>query len=196
MFTGIITDIGQIIAQEPSGADTHLRIRTAYDMQSIALGASIACNGICLTVTEKGNDWFAVTASADTARVTTLGAWATGNRINLERALRIGDEIGGHLVSGHVDGIARLQSITPVGESHQLTLTAPAALSRYISRKGSITLDGVSLTVNAVDGASFSVTLIPHSWSHTTLSDRQTGDSLNLEVDMFARILERLNESH
>jgi riboflavin synthase len=195
MFTGIITDIGQIIAQEPSGADTHLRIRTAYDTKSVALGASIACNGICLTVTEKGNDWFAVTASADTASVTTLGAWATGTRINLERALRIGDEIGGHLVSGHVDGIATLQSITPVGKSHQLTLTAPDALSRYISRKGSVTLDGVSLTVNAVDGASFSVTLIPHSWAHTSLSDRQTGDSLNLEVDMFARILERLNES-
>lgn len=191
MFTGIITDIGEVIACERTGDDTHLRIRTAYDTASIVLGASIACSGICLTVTELGDDWFAVMASAETAHITSLSGWQTGMRLNLERALKMGDELGGHILSGHVDGIATLEAIEPVGESTKLTLTAPHALSRYIARKGSVALDGISLTVNAVQGDHFSVNIIPHTLAHTTLSDRKAGDALNLEIDLFARNADR-----
>lgn len=195
MFTGIITDIGDIIACEREGADTHLSIRTAYDTATIALGASIACSGICLTVTELGEDWFAVMASAETHRVTNLSGWNVGTCINLERALRMGDELGGHIVSGHVDGLAILERLEAVGESWQLTMRAPADLARYIARKGSVALDGISLTVNHVEGERFGVNIIPHTWQHTTLSDRKAGDALNLEIDLFARYLERLQES-
>lgn len=225
MFTGIVTDIGGVLSCECVGDDTHLRIRTAYDTASIVPGASIACSGICLTVTatssspplaggtEGGNatsqpsllltsprkrgeektDWFAVTASAETAAVTTLAGWQAGTRLNLERALKMGDELGGHLVSGHVDGVAELLAIEPDGGSHRLVLQAPPELARYIARKGSVALDGVSLTVNAVNGAEFTVNLIPHTWMHTTLRLRTPGDVLNLEVDLFARYLERLH---
>ena len=195
MFTGIISDIGQIISCKRSAEETHLRIRTRYDTSAIAIGASIACSGICLTVTECGEDWFAATASAETARITTLSNWQEGNSINLERALKMGDELGGHIVSGHVDGLATLERIETVGESTKLTLTAPADLVRYIVRKGSVALDGISLTVNEVSGAQFSVMIIPHTWQHTTLSQRRLGDTLNLEIDLFARYLERLGKN-
>ncbi len=191
MFTGIITDIGEITALERIGDDTHPRIRTAYDTSAIALGASIACSGICLTVTELGNDWFAVMASAETARITNLSSWQLGQKLNLERALCMGDELGGHIVSGHVDGLASLDSIEQAGESYKLTLTAPPALSRYIARKGSVALDGISLTVNAVENDQFSVNIIPHTWQHTTLATRNAGDELNLEIDLFPRQSER-----
>ena len=194
MFTGIITDIGEIASLTRTGDDTYLRIRTAYETQIIVLGASIACNGICLTVTELGADWFVATASAETARITTLSGWQEGDTINLERALKMGDELGGHLVSGHVDGVAVLESVTPSGDSHALRFRAPNALSRYIARKGSVTLDGISLTVNSVEDDCFSVMIIPHTWAHTTLRQRQVGDTLNLEVDLFARYLERLGK--
>ena len=195
MFTGIITDIGEIIACDKRGDDTHLRIRTAYDTSGIDLGASIACSGICLTVTQLGEDWFAVMASAETASITTLAGWAIGTTLNLERALCMGDELGGHIVSGHVDGLASLESIQQVGESWKLTLLAPPEVSRYIARKGSVTLDGISLTVNSVEGDAFSVNIIPHTWEQTTLSQRKADDTLNLEIDLFARYLERLHKA-
>ena len=195
MFTGIITDIGEIIGCERNGNDTRLRIRTNQPTDSIALGASIACNGICLTVTETGAGWFAVTASAETAAVTTLSGWDVGSKINLERALKMGDELGGHLVSGHVDGTATLESIEPAGESYKLTLSAPKALARYIARKGSVALDGISLTVNAVEGDRFTVNIIPHTWAQTGLQHCTQGSALNLEIDLMARYLERLQET-
>lgn len=195
MFTGIITDIGEVIACERTQQDTHLRIRTAYDTASIALGASIACSGICLTVTETGADWFAVTASAETARITTLHTWNNGTRIHLERALKVGDELGGHFVSGHVDGITTLALIEAVGESHSLTFSLPESLRYYVSHKGSVTLDGISLTVNDVSDTDFTVMIIPHTWTHTTLSQRQVGDALNLEIDPLARVAARLMEA-
>ncbi len=196
MFTGIITDIGTVIACERSTHDTQLHIRTRYDTATIALGASIACNGICLTVTQLGDDWFAVLASAETARVTNLNQWQTGSSINLERALRIGDELGGHFVSGHVDGTAPIESITPVGESHQLVIRVPDALQYFIAPKGSVTLDGIALTVNDVSDNRITLNIIPHSWEHTNLSQRKPGDALNLEIDPLARITARLLESH
>jgi riboflavin synthase len=194
MFTGIITDIGEVIACDTYGDDTHLRIRTAFDVSGIALGASIACSGICLTVTQRSEDWFAVMASAETASITTLAKWAVGTTLNLERALCMGDELGGHIVSGHVDGLATLQSIEPIGESWKLTLVVPPEFSRYIARKGSVTLDGVSLTVNAVVGDQFCVNIIPHTWEHTTLANRKVGDLLNLEIDPIARNAQRSHE--
>lgn len=194
MFTGIITDTGEIVALERSGDDSYLRIKTRYDTGGIAIGASIACSGICLTVTETGADWFAVMASAETAGITNLANWQVGTCINLERALKMGDELGGHIVSGHVDGLAKLESAQTIGESYKLTLSASPELARYIARKGSVALDGISLTVNAVDDAHFCVNIIPHTWQHTTLSQRKAGDRLNLEVDLFARYLERLQK--
>ncbi len=195
MFTGIITDIGEVIACDKRDDDTHLRIRCAYDTDHIALGASIACSGICLTVTQLGENWFEVMASAETASITTLAGWNIGTKMNLERALCMGDELGGHIVSGHVDGLASLKSIEQAGESWKLTLTAPPEFSRYIARKGSVALDGISLTVNNVESDIFSVNIIPHTWQQTTLSQRQAGDALNLEIDLFARYLERLQKA-
>lgn len=183
MFTGIITDIGEVVALERAGEDTHLLIRTRYNAAQIPLGASIACGGICLTVTQTGEDWFAATASAETKRITSLGSWEIGTYCNLERALKMGDELGGHLVSGHIDGTATLEQIEQVGECYRLTLRAPEALALYLLPKGSVALDGISLTLNEVDGARFSVMIIPHTWAHTTLAQRRAGDMLNLEVD-------------
>ena len=193
MFTGIITDIGTI-KEIASKGDWRLTIQTTYPTDGIALGASIACSGICLTVTDKGDDWFAVEASEETRSRTTLGTWEEGMRINLERALKLGDELGGHLVSGHVDGVATILSITPDHDSHRLTIGAPDDLQYFIAEKGSVTLDGISLTVNKVDGAQFEVNIIPHTWEHTTLHEKKAGDSLNLEIDQLARYLARLNE--
>ena len=197
MFTGIITDIGTIRAAEQRG-DLRLRIVTAYDTASIDLGASIACSGVCLTVVDKGPDWFAVDLSAETVSRTAQGAWGEGRALNLERALKIGDELGGHIVTGHVDGIGEVMAIALEGDSHRVTIRVPADLAPYIAPKGSITVDGVSLTVNAVtDGAggtTFGLNIIPHSWAVTTFGKLEVGQPVNLEIDVLARYLHRMRE--
>ena len=191
MFTGIITAIGTVSSIETDG-DWQFVIKTPWDCDGIDLGASIACSGVCLTVTETGANWFKVAASKETLDLTTLSDWQVGTSINLERALAMGDELGGHIVSGHVDGLAQLLSVTPENNSHRLVLRAPEALAGFIAAKGSVTLDGVSLTVNAVEGTSFHINLISHSWENTTLSLRKPHDKINLEIDMLARYVARL----
>ena len=198
MFTGIITDIGRLRRIVP-GVDTRLEIETAFDPDGIALGASIACSGICLTVIEKGRDagqaWFAVQASQETLARSTLGGWKTGHRINLERALKAGDELGGHLVSGHVDGVGEIVSRVAVGDgngSTEFVVRVPAALTPFIAAKGSIAIDGVSLTVNGVESDRFSINLIPHSLQETTFGQAQAGQPVNLEIDMLARYVARI----
>lgn len=193
MFTGIITDIGSVVARETRG-DTHFRIRTSYETTSIDIGASIACAGVCLTVVQKGADWFAVDVSAETLSRSTLGNWKEGTAINLERSLKVGDELGGHIVSGHVDGVGEVVSITAEGESLRIDFRAPMALAGYIAEKGSITIDGASLTVNGVEGAVFGVNLIPHTRQVTTLGNLKTGDPVNLEIDVLARYVARLQQ--
>ncbi|MAU96224.1 MAG: riboflavin synthase [Fulvimarina sp.] len=197
MFTGIVTDIGRIEAAEPREKGRSFRIATEYDPATIAIGASIACAGVCLTVTalpdETANSrWFEVEAWEEALRLTTAGGWGPGTRVNLERSLKVGDELGGHLVSGHVDGLAEIVSREDEGEAVRFRLKAPAALKRYIARKGSICLDGTSLTVNSVEDDVFDVLLIRHSLSVTTWGDRAVGDSVNLEIDQIARYAERL----
>jgi riboflavin synthase len=199
MFTGIVTDIGEVIAMQPEGEGLHrLKIACRYDRASIADGASIACSGICLTVVgtgeDKGRTWFAADAAAETLKVTSAKSWRVGSRINLERALKHGDELGGHMVSGHVDGLADVLSREEGIDSARFTLRAPQALSRFIAVKGSVTLDGVSLTVNMVEGDAFSVLIIPHTLKVTTLGALRAGDAVNLEVDMLARYAARLAE--
>ena len=191
MFTGIITDVGRVRAVERQG-DTRFTIETAFDTETVPIGASIANNGVCLTVVEKGPGWFAVQASAETLSKTTLGGWAEGTRINLERALKVGDELGGHIVSGHVDGVASVVDVRPDGESRRITFEVPASLAKYIASKGSVALDGVSLTVNEVDGARFGVNIIPHTQDATTFGTLKAGDRVNLEIDMLARYVARL----
>ncbi|MCW2246112.1 riboflavin synthase [Azospirillum fermentarium] len=191
MFTGIITDIGRVRSVEKQG-DTRFTIETAFDMDAVPIGASIANNGVCLTVVEKGPGWFAVQASAETLSKTTLGGWAAGTRVNLERSLKLGDELGGHLVYGHVDGVATVAEVRPDGESLRLTFEVPAGLEKYVASKGSVALDGVSLTVNEVDGARFGINIIPHTQTATTFGDLKPGDRVNLEVDMLARYVARL----
>lgn len=196
MFTGIITDIGTITKAEQRG-DLRLVINCGNDMASVDLGASIACSGCCLTVVDKGADWFAVDASAETVAKTASGLWTEGKRLNLERALRVGDELGGHIVTGHVDGVGEVVSVTPIGDSHRVEVRAPAVLAPYIAEKGSITVDGVSLTVNSViddaDGsARFSLNIIPHTWDVTTLAGLAAGAVVNLEIDVLARYLKRM----
>ncbi|BBB13697.1 riboflavin synthase [Sphingopyxis sp. FD7] len=200
MFTGIITDIGTILAHEDRG-DTRLVIGTAYDTATIDLGASIACSGACLTVVDKGRDgdgnWFAIDASAETLARTAPGMWDAGRRLNLERALKVGDELGGHIVTGHVDAVGRIVAAERVGDSVKLTVEAPAALAPHIAPKGSITLDGVSLTVNEVtdqpDGsAHFTLNIIPHTQAMTTLDEVAAGRPVNLEIDILARYLARM----
>ena len=194
MFTGIISDIGTVAAREGG----RFTIRCGYPAETIALGASIACEGACLTATSvqpAGNgSVFAVDVSNETLSKTTLGDWECGRRINLERALKAGDELGGHMVSGHVDGVARIVSIRPDGESRRFTIEVPADLARYIAPKGSVALDGISLTVNEVDGPRFGVNIIPHTLTHTTLGDKKPSDRVNLEVDVFARYVARALE--
>lgn len=194
MFTGIIIDIGRVRAVTPGG-DTRFEIETAFDMDSVAIGASIACSGPCLTVVEKGPGWFAVEASAETMSRTTLGAWREGTRVNLERSLKIGDELGGHLVFGHVDGVAELIGRQPEGDSLRLTFRPPAELLPLVAAKGSVTLEGVSLTVNEVEGDRFGVNLIPHTQTETTLGALSVGDRVNMEIDMLARYVARLMEN-
>jgi len=199
MFTGIITDVGQIVSVESRGALKRVRIATSYEPEGIDLGASIACSGPCLTVVDKGRTdgrpWFDVDAAAETLAVTTVGAWTPGVRINLERALRIGDELGGHIVTGHVDGIAEILEVSAFDGMARFEMRAPHAISRFIAPKGSVALDGTSLTVNTVDGDVFSVLLIPHTLAVTTWGERKPGHSLNIEVDMMARYAARLVEA-
>ena len=190
MFTGIVTDVGRVAAVERHG-DTRFEIATAWDTSDIALGASISCSGACLTVVAVRPGAFAVEASAETLACTTLGGWREGSAVNLERALRVGDELGGHIVSGHVDGIAKTVSRRPEGDSVRFTFEAPESLARFVASKGSVALDGVSLTVNEVDGARFGVNIIPHTLSHTTLGELRAGDAVNMEIDMLARYLAR-----
>lgn len=197
MFTGIITDVGEVTAVVPGGQSGDLRftIATRFDTDGVDLGASIACSGCCLTVTSKGKQngrgWFTVDVSGESLSKTTLGTWTVGRRINLERSLKFGDELGGHLVYGHVDGVARIASITPEGGSLRYVFDAPPALSAFIASKGSVAIDGVSLTVNEVDGARFGVNIIPHTQRETTFGAARAGDPVNLEVDMLARYVAR-----
>lgn len=198
MFTGIVTNIGTVRHREERG-DTRFVIGCAYDTATIDTGASIACSGCCLTVTDKGRDgegdWFAVDASAETLSLTTAAQWQPGTRLNLERALKVGDELGGHIVSGHVDGMAQVISAEPEGDSLRLVFEASEALAQFIAPKGSVTLDGVSLTVNAVEGARFGVNIIPHTQEQTTLGSLAAGGAVNLEIDVLARYVARLEEA-
>ena len=193
MFTGIITAIGSLEAITDKG-DRLLRISCAWDCGTIDIGASIACSGICLTVVNTGDHWFEVAASAETMEVTTLSSWQVGASLNLERALRLGDELGGHVVTGHVDGLAQIRSITPNGDSHIVWLEAPVALAPFVAKKGSVALDGVSLTVNSVKQTTFCVNIIQHSWDVTCWGDVKTGQQMNMEIDTLARYVARLAE--
>ena len=195
MFTGIVTDIGRVRSVRQTERDRRYEIETAWDTASIDLGASISHAGCCLTVTETGPGWFAVEVSGETLSKTTLGDWSEGGRINLERAARLGDEMGGHIVSGHVDGLGEVISVEAEGGSRRIVIAAPEPLHRFIAAKGSITVDGVSLTVNTVEGRAFSVNVIPHTLEATTLSDLKAGDRVNLEIDMLARYLARWQET-
>ena len=189
MFTGIISDRGEV----RSIGDGRLVIATAYDVASVAIGASVACSGVCLTVVEKAADWLAFDVSAETLARTTLGDWRAGAAVNLERPLTLGDELGGHMVLGHVDGVARVDASVTEGDSRRLSLTAPEALAGFIAAKGSLALDGVSLTVNRVEGCVFAVNIIPHTGRVTSLGRSQAGDRVNLEVDVLARYVVRWN---
>jgi riboflavin synthase len=199
MFTGIITDIGTIEAVEASG-DLRLRVACGYDMDEVDLGASIACSGVCLTVVDKGDGWFAVNVSAETRDRTAPDMWAAGRHLNLERALRIGDELGGHIVTGHVDGVGEVETAAPQGDSIRMTVVAGAALAPSIAAKGSIALDGVSLTVNHVESLGdtnvrFGVNIIPHTAGQTTLGALRAGDRVNVEIDILARYIGRILET-
>jgi len=194
MFTGIVTDIAQVTAVEPRAAELTRLTVACRDAQSIAVGASIALNGVCLTAVARGDDWFAVDAAAETLRVTTAGRWRVGTRVNLERALKLGDELGGHIVAGHVDGLAAVVARDDLPDMAKLNVRAPKDLLRFIAAKGSVALDGVALTVNEVADATFSVLIIPHTLEMTTLGMLAGGDELNLEVDLFARYIARLME--
>lgn len=195
MFTGIITDIGKVQAVEMRG-DMRARIGSSYDMAGVDMGASIACSGICLTVVGKGEGWFDVDISAETISKTNIGAngWAVGKRLNLERALRVGDELGGHIVSGHVDGVATIIDMVDEGDSLRITFEVPRELARFIAPKGSVALNGTSLTVNEVNGTRFGVNLIPHTREVTTWGEVAVGDQVNLEIDTLARYVARLAE--
>ncbi len=200
MFTGIITDIGEVLALDQRG-DLMARIGTAYAPETIAIGASIACDGVCLTVVDRGSEagrgWFEVQISAETLSKTNLGGnagWSVGHRINLERALKVGDELGGHIVSGHVDGVARVVLVSDEGESTRVRFRAPDTLAGFIAQKGSVALNGTSLTVNKVEGTEFGVNLIPHTKEVTTWGGVKEGDAVNLEIDTLARYVQRLQE--
>ncbi len=197
MFTGIVTDMGRVRAVERRG-DLRARIGTTYDVAGIELGASIACDGVCLTVIDRGRDdeggWFDVDVSAETVSKTNLGTWASGRTVNLERALRVGDELGGHIVSGHVDGLAEVISVIDEGDSTRVVLRAPEALARFVAPKGSVALNGTSLTVNEVAGRDFGINFIPHTKSVTTWGRVAEGDLVNLEIDTLARYVSRLTE--
>ncbi len=196
MFTGIITDIGRVLEVRQDG-DLHAKIATSYDIDGIDIGASIACDGVCLTVTGLGaspEPWFSVDISAETVSKTSIGhnGWQPGKRLNLERALKVGDELGGHIVSGHVDGVAELVSMTDEGDSTRMRFRAPSELARFIAPKGSVALNGTSLTVNEVEGSEFGINVIPHTKTVTTWGEMAEGDAINLEIDTLARYVARL----
>jgi len=196
MFTGIVTDVGKVVSAEQRG-DLRLRIQSGYDMGTVDLGASIACSGVCLTVVDRGEDWFAVDVSGETVSRTAGDMWKEGARLNLERSLRLGHELGGHIVTGHVDAVAQVVGVCSEGDSKRIGISVPRALGPMIAAKGSIALDGVSLTVNDVreaeDGTThFSVNIIPHTAQHTTLGDLTQGGQLNVEVDVLARYIDRM----
>ncbi|MGJ8544893.1 MAG: riboflavin synthase [Sulfitobacter sp.] len=193
MFTGIITDIGTITALEQEG-DLRARIETRYDTAGIEMGASIASDGVCLTVVALGPDWYEVQISAETVQKTNVGGWAVGRRVNLERALKVGDELGGHIVSGHVDGVAEVVAMAEEGDSTRVQLRAPVELARFIASKGSVALNGTSLTVNEVAGDLFGINFIPHTKEVTSWGDVAVGDLINLEIDTLARYVARLAE--
>ena len=198
MFTGIVSDVGTIASVERVG-DLRAVIETAYDTAGVDLGASIACSGVCLTVVDKGPGWFAVDVSGETERRTAQGAWTPGKRLNLERALRLGDELGGHIVTGHVDGVGEVVDVTPEGDSRRITIRAGSEVAPFLAPKGSITVDGVSLTVNEVadqpDGAAhFTINLISHTQAVTTFGDLAPGRAVNLEIDVLARYLQRMEQ--
>ncbi|MEM7546893.1 MAG: riboflavin synthase [Pseudomonadota bacterium] len=199
MFTGIITSVGEIIEANRSGDDLRLKIASDYLPDTIALGASIACGGVCLTVTGKGahprGGWFTADLSAETLSKTTMGERAIGDRLNLERSLKVGDELGGHIVSGHVDGVGTITDVASDGDSLRVTIEAPTDIARFIAPKGSVALDGASLTVNEVNGATFGVNLIPHTRAETTFGDFAAGQTVNLEIDVLARYVARLAEA-
>ncbi len=196
MFTGIVTDIGEITSVVPgdTAGDRRFVVRTRHDMAPIAIGASIACSGCCLTVLEKGGDWFAVEVSGESLAKTHLGDWKLGSRLNLELSLKLGDELGGHLVYGHVDGVGTIASMTPEGGSVRFMFEVPSELGRFIAAKGSVAVDGISLTVNEVDAKRFGVNVISHTQAVTTLGQAKVGQRVNLEVDMLARYVQRLLE--
>lgn len=200
MFTGIVTDLGRVLSIG-QGPDPRIRIRTRYDLSTVEIGASISCSGCCLTVVDKGEEkgegWFAAQASAETFSKTTLGRWRMDSPVNLERALKVGDELGGHIVTGHVDGVGRIVRIVEDGGSHRVTVSIPAALAPFIAAKGSVAVDGVSLTVNAVadqpDGTThFTLNIIPHTWDVTTFAGLSEGQAVNIEIDTLARYLQRM----
>ncbi|HEX8937190.1 MAG TPA: riboflavin synthase [Sphingomicrobium sp.] len=195
MFTGIVTDVGTVRSAEQRG-DLRLVIGTSYDLQTVDLGASISCSGVCLTVIDKGEDWFAVDVSGETISKTAAEHWRDGAMLNLERALRLGDELGGHIVTGHVDAVGQVLDTSGEGDSTRIRIRAPKQLAPMIAPKGSITLDGVSLTVNDVhdsgDGTEFAINIIPHTAQHTTLGNLKSGQQLNVEVDVLARYLDRM----
>ena len=197
MFTGIITDIGRIEAVEQRG-DLRLQIACAYDMATVDLGASIACSGVCLTVVDKGDDWFAVDVSAETHGRTAPDMWEEGRRLNLERALKVGDELGGHIVTGHVDGVGEVEAVLPVGDSKRITVIAESDIASYLATKGSVAIDGVSLTVNEVEnlseGCRFAINIIPHTATETTFDEIVPGRFVNIEIDILARYLGRMME--
>ena len=195
MFTGIVTDVGRVRAVRDTERDRRFEIESAYDLASVDIGASISHAGCCLTVVEKGQGWFAVEVSGETLSRTTLGRWTAGAPVNLERAARAGDELGGHIVSGHVDGVGEVLSVEPEGGSHRLRIRVPRPLHRYIAPKGSVAVEGVSLTVNEVEDDVFGVNIIPHTWEATTLGRLRPGDPVNLEIDMLARYLARWQET-
>lgn len=196
MFTGIVTDIGEIVTLTPGGqaGDRRFVVRTRHDMKPIAIGASIACSGCCLTVIEKGDDWFAVEVSGESLAKTHLGDWKVGSRLNLELSLKVGDELGGHLVYGHVDGVGKVVAMAPEGGSVRFTFEAPSDLAHFVAAKGSVAIDGISLTVNEVAGNRFGVNVISHTQAATTLGQAKIDQPVNLEVDMLARYVARLLE--
>ena len=192
MFTGIITAQGTVAKVDETRGDKRFVIETPWDMTSVPIGASIACSGCCLTVVEKTENSFTVDVSAESLSKTNLNDWSEGSKLNLESSLKFGDELGGHLVSGHVDGLAVLESITPEGDSHRLKIRVPQNMKHFIASKGSVALDGISLTINEVEDDIFGVNIIPHTWDVTTLGQRKVGDKLNLEIDMLARYVARI----
>jgi riboflavin synthase len=195
MFTGIVTDVGRVRAVRDTNRDRRFEVETAFDLSTVDIGASIAHAGCCLTVVEKGEGWFAVEVSGETLSLTTLANWAEGRRVNLERSAKVGDELGGHIVSGHVDGVGEVLSIESEGGSHRVRIRVPRPLHRLIAQKGSIAVEGVSLTVNDIEDDVFGINLIPHTWDVTTLGELKVGSPVNLEIDMLARYLARWRET-